>query len=148
MIEQLHKYHNNIIKDRTSINERDTHAHILRVLITRNMGLRCTDIAKECKMGRERISQNLSKMIDKGILLKEEVNNTKYYFPQPIFWDNDIINGMYERMLPFVKEIKDDLIYDQIKDDECERTSVLECIQILLKLFSFEIEKLEDKITS
>ena len=136
---------NNIIKNRTSINERDTYVHILRVLITRNMGLRCIDIAKECKMGRERIHQNLSKMIDKGILLKEEVNGTKYYFPQPIFWDNDILNGMYERMLPFVKEINDDLIYDQIKDGEYEKHSVLECIQILLKLFSFEIEELERK---
>ena len=86
-------------------------------------------------------------MIDKGILLKEEVNDTKYYFPQPIFWDNDIINGMYERMLPFVEEIRTDLVYDQIKDGE-EENSILECIQILLKLFSFEIDKLEKKIPS
>ncbi len=87
-------------------------------------------------------------MIDKGILLKKEVNDTKYYFPQPIFWNNDTINGMYERMLPFVKEIRDDLIYDQIKDSEYENKSVLECIQILLKLFSFEIEELDKKIIS
>jgi len=148
MIIESNKHHNNIIKDRNSINERDTYVHILRVLITRNIGLRCIDIAKECKMGRERIFQNLSKMIDKGIILKEEIDNIKYYFPQPIFWNNDIINGMYERMLPFIKEIKDDLIYDQIRDGEYEKKSVLECIHILLKLFSFEIEKIEDTITS
>jgi len=110
------------------------------------MGLRCIDIAKECKMGRERIHQNLSKMVDNGILLKKKIDGIKYYFPQPIFWNNDIVNGMYERMLPFVKEIRDDLIYDQIKDEECEKHSVLECIQILLKLFSFEIEELEKEI--
>ena len=83
-------------------------------------------------------------MIDKGILLKKEVDNLIYYFPQPIFWDNDIINGMYERMLPFVEEIREDLVCDQIKCGE-EEKCVLECIQVLLKLFSFEIDELEKK---
>jgi len=134
------------IKERTTIDERETFTHILRVLITRNIGLRSCDIAKECHMGRERIAQNLTKMVDKGILLREEVKGTKYYFPQPIFWNNDIVNGMYERMLPFIQEISEDLVYEQMNDDGNVKHPSLECIQILLKLFDFEIDKIKEEI--
>lgn len=141
MIKKVNNINGDIIKKKSELNDNDTPAHILRVLIETNQALRLSDIAQECKMSRERIYQCLKGMIEKGIIIKEKIGNSKYYYPQYIFWNNDIVNGMYQQMLPFIGDINETIHTGQAKIPR--KQVVLENLSILLKLFSFEIEDLK-----
>ena len=132
-----------ILRKEKELPNGETRAHIIRALIKEGKAMRCMEIAKACKMSRSRIIQNLPLMIKDGILLMIIEKGNKYYCPQPIFWDNNIIYGMYERMFPFVDEIYDNLETEQMEVDG--NIAVMDCIQIALKLFYFEIEKIKKK---
>lgn len=136
----LKKEINNCIKSSDELDDMDTKTHIMRVLIDKNKGLRCIDIAKVCKMGRTRIYQNLQTMIEDGIILTKKVKGNKYYFPQKSFWNNDIIYGLYKRLTPIIQEIYEDL--ETTNTTIKPKKIVLNIIQIALKLFSFELKKI------
>ncbi|KKN51797.1 hypothetical protein LCGC14_0618970 [marine sediment metagenome] len=132
------------LKSGKELNGEETIPRIIRALITLNKPSRLSEIAKQSNMSKERIHNRLNSLIKKGILLKEECKGKKFYYPQPFFKERGILFGFYERVLPFVNEISEDLDISQMKVSYSE--SVLENILLALKLFSFEIKELKDDI--
>ena len=132
------------LKTGEELNGEETIPRIVRALITLNKPSRLSEIAKQSKMSKERIHNRLNGLIEKGILLKEECEGKKLYYPQLFFKERDILFGFYERLLPFIKEINEDLNINQMNVSVSE--SVLENILVALKLFSFELSKLKEDI--
>jgi len=127
------------------LNDNETRPRILKVMIEAGRPLRLFEIEKLSKMSKQKILNNLNIMISKGLILITEDINAKYYYPQPFFLDEGILNILYGIMLPFVEAVDKNTDYSQLKSDN--REAVLENIQMLLKLFQFDIEDMKNNIS-
>lgn len=132
------------IKSGEEMDGNDTRPHILRTMIEAGRPLRLHEIEKLSKMSKQKILNNLNIMVSKGSILMIEDLNIKYYYPQPFFLDEDILDILYGKMLPFVEAVNKNTDYSQLKIDN--RKAVLENIQMILKLFQFDIEDMKNDI--
>ena len=132
------------LKSGKEISSNETVPRIIRALITLNKPSRLSEIAKQSGMSKERIHKHLNGLINRGILLKHEFEGKKLYYPQLIFHEQDILYGLYERILPFINEINEDLDNTQMTVNNTE--AVLGNILLALRLFEFEIQKLKEDI--
>lgn len=128
------------IRKKTDIDGKHTSTRIIRALIIANKPLRLYEITNKTGMSKERILKNLKKMISIGYLVMKEHEGVKYYVLQPIYWNNDIMYGMYERTLPFLSEINEEIDRSQTNNPNI----VLDNLQMVLALFNYNIEEIKD----
>ncbi|MEE9378858.1 MAG: helix-turn-helix domain-containing protein [Candidatus Lokiarchaeia archaeon] len=106
--------------------------------------LRQFEIVELSGMSKTRIHNNLNIMISKGLILMTEDINNKYYYPQPFFLQQGLLEMLYGQMLPFIKGIVENIDYSQLEIDIKE--SALENTQMLIKLFQFDIDDMKNEI--
>ena len=127
------------------IDENDSQARILRVLIKLNKPLRAFEIVEASDMNKTRVHNNLNLMIAKGlILMKENDLFHKYYYPQEFFLLPDIMTLLYEKIIPFINIIHDNTDYSQMEESD-NRKVIIENIKILLRMFAYEIDDFKNK---
>jgi len=130
------------IKKETEINGNDIESRIIRTMISAEKPLRLSELAKESGIYKEKLQYNLRNMIEKGLILTIMEDGKKYYIPQPIFWNNDILYKINERIIPIIKDIYNSIDYSQV-DNPNTSESLINCLQMSLKLFSFEIDEIK-----
>lgn len=126
------------------LSENESRPRILKAMIEAGRPLRPYEIAELSRMSKQRIYGNLDSMVSKGLILLKEELNIKYYIPQPIYLDRDLLGILYGIMLPFVKVVDNNTDCTQFEVDN--REAILENIQMILKLFQFDIADLKYKI--
>lgn len=126
------------------LNDNETRPRILKVMIEAGRPLRLFEIEKLSGMNKTKILNNLNIMISKGIILMIEDINIKYYYPQPFFLDDNILEILYGKMKPFVETINENIDYSQLEGDFGK--AVVENVQMLLKIFHFDIEDMKNNI--
>jgi len=126
------------------IDEKDLQPRIIRTLISAEKPLRLSNLARESGIYKEKLQYNLRILIDKGLVLSAEEEGKKYYAPQTIFWDNDVLYSINERLTPIIKEINDTIDCSQAKFPDTPEP-LINCLQMSLKLFSFEISEIKEE---
>ncbi len=76
--------------------------------------------------------------------MTEDLNN-KYYYPQPFFFYQDLLEVLYGSMHPFIEVVHKNSDYSQLGETD-NREAILENIKMLLKLFEFEIDDIKKGI--
>lgn len=130
------------IKKETELNGNDIESRIIRTLISAEKPLRLSELSKQSKIYKEKLQYNLKNMVEKGLVLTAMENGKKYYAPQTIFWDNDILYKINERIIPIIKDIYKNMDYSQVESSNMPEP-LINCLQMALKLFSFEIGELK-----
>ena len=132
------------IKKEIELNgKNDIESRIIRTLISAEKPLRLSILAKLSNIYKEKLQYNLRKMTEKGLILMVETEGKKYYIPQPIFINNDILYGLYQAITPLIKVIDKNMDYSQAKNPDIPE-AFINCFQMALKLFSFDIEEFKD----
>lgn len=127
------------------IDENDSQARILRVLIKLNKPLRAFEIVETSGMNKTRVHNNLNLMVAKGlILMKEDDLFHKCYYPQEFFLLPDIMTLLYEKIIPFINIIHDNTDYSQMEESD-NRKVIIENIKVLLRMFAYEIDDFKNK---
>jgi len=121
----------------------DIESLIIRTLISADKPLRLSELAKQSNIYKEKLQYNLRKMTEKGLILMIEAEGKKYYIPQPIFISNDILYGLYQAITPLIKVIDKNMDYSQAKNPDTPEVFI-NCFQMALKLFSFDIEEFKE----
>jgi len=117
---------------------------IIKTLILAESPLRLTELVKKSGIYKEKLHYNLKNMIAEGLILMVEIEGKKYYLPQPIFIDNDILYALYQATTPLVKIIDKNMDYSQAEDSDTSEIFI-NCFQMALKLFSFDIEEFKKR---
>ena len=120
----------------------DIESLIIRVLISAEKPLRLSELAKQSGIYKEKLQYNLRKMTEKGLVLTAIEDGKKYYAPQTIFWDNDILYKISERIVPIIKDIYKNMDFSQVESPNAPEP-LINCLQMALKLFSFEIGEIK-----
>lgn len=138
------------IKKEIELNgKNDIETLILRTLISAGTPLRLSELAKMSDIYREKIQYNITKMIKKGLILMaiNEYDNKKYYLPQSLFWNNEILLKINESITTIMSDISKDMDYSQTENpDTLTPEPILSCLQTALKLFNFEIIELRKEL--
>jgi len=121
----------------------DIESLIIRTLISADKPLRLSELAKKSNIYKEKLHYILKNMIADGLILMIKAEGKKYYMPQPIFVDDDILYALYQAITPLVKVIDDNMDYDQTNNPDTPE-AFINCVQMALKLFSFDIEELKE----
>lgn len=130
------------IKKETELNGNDIESLIIRNLISAEKPLRLSELVKQTNIYKQKLLYNLKNMVKKGLVLTAIEDGKRYYAPQTIFWDNDILYKINERIVPIIKDIYKNMDYSQIQNPNAPEP-LINCLQMALKLFSFEIGELK-----
>lgn len=138
------------IKKETELNGKtDIETLILRTLISAGNPLRLSELAKQSNIYEEKLRYNINNMIKKGLILMaiNEYNNKKYYLPQSLFWNYEILLKINENITTIMSGISKDMDYSQTENPDTRTPEpILNCLQMALKLFNFEISELRKEL--
>lgn len=138
------------IKKEIKLNgKNDIESRIIRVMISANKPLRLSELVKQSGIYREKVQYNVNNMIKKGLILMaiNEYDNKKYYLPQLLFWNNEILLKINEKIITIISDISKDMDYSQTENpDTLTPEPILSCLQMALKLFNFEIIALKKEL--
>ena len=109
-----------------------TKIKILKYILRNNSPMIAHRIAKATRLSPQTTTYQLNKMVDSGILLKE--NN--YYIPQVYFLNKQVWGAFLEIFNPFVKYIRDNTNPSQMKDD-----NILSILRMLVELMMLDLLK-------
>ena len=113
-------------------NSLKTRIKILNCILRNNSPMIAHRIAKATRLNPQTATYQLNKMVDNGILLKE--NN--YYKPQVYFLDKQVWGAFLEIFNPFVKYIRNNTNPSQMKDD-----NILSILRMLVELMMLDLLK-------
>ena len=137
-----HNYNGVLPLLKKDIDENDSQARILKVMIKLDRPLRAFEISVASKMNRTRVHNNLSLMVSNGSILMKEIEFNKYYYPQEFFLHPEVMELLYEKLLPFVEIIHKNSDYSQIEESD-NRKAIMVNIKMLLRMFEFEIDDIK-----
>lgn len=124
------------------IDQNDSQARILKVMLKLARPLRAFEIVEASNMNKTRIHNNLNAMVSKGSILVKEIEFNKYYYPQEFFLHPDLIELLYGKLIPFVEIIHINSDYSQLGVSD-NRKAIIENIKLLLRMFEFEIDDIK-----
>lgn len=119
----------------------DTELKIVLTMIEYGEPLICLHIAKKSKLDQQLVAYHIKNMLEKGILLKEEAENKKYYYLQPVFYDKTAIEMLFLSLTPFVEQFPKGIDFEKCENEDSIKVSS-ECFQTLLKVFQNRLTKL------
>jgi len=128
---------------RKDINESDSQARILKIMIKLDRPLRAFEIVEASNMTKTRVHNNLKLMLENGLILSKEVDFNKYYYPQAFFLHQEVMTLLYDKLTPFVEIIHKNNDYSQLSETD-NRKVVIENIKMLLRMFEFEIDDIKN----
>jgi len=89
-------------------------------------------IAKAIKLSSQTTTYQLNKMVNIGILLKED----SHYRPQNYFFDKQVWGAFLEIFNPFVKYIR-----NETDSSQMERDDILSILRVLIELMMQDLLK-------
>ena len=99
-------------------------------------------ISKASDLSPQLLNHHLPLLIQEGVALQIENNDTKYYMLQPFFYDEGIMEAIFATFIPIIKFIdKEESNYTQT--DEHKNKIIINCIQTLIHFFNIEIEDIK-----
>ncbi len=113
-------------------NSLKTKIKILKCILRNDNPMIAYRIAKAINLSSQTTTYQLNKMVDNGILLKE--NN--YYIPQNYFFNKQVWGAFLEIFNPFVKYIRDETDSSQMEKDD-----ILSILRILIELMMQDLLK-------
>lgn len=113
-------------------NSLGTKIKILNCILRNDNPMIAHRIAKTVRLSPQTVTYQLNKMVDGGILLKEN----DYYVPQVYFSNKQVWGAFLEIFNPFVKYIRNNTNPSQMKDN-----NILSILRILVELMMRDLLK-------
>lgn len=118
----------------------DTELKIVLTMIEYGEPLICQHIAKKSELDQQLVAYHLKNMLEKGILLKEEADNRKYYLLQPIFYDENVMISLFSLLTPVVEQLPKEMEFDKCLAHPIRATT--ETLKMLLVIFQSKLTKI------
>lgn len=119
----------------------ETQIKIVRIMQNTNKPLILNHIAKKASLAPQLVDYHLEQMIKKGLVYVIEEEGKKYYILQPVFYDRNWLDALYNQLTPFILELAEEgnIFLDQVEIDKSK--AVLNILGAFLKRFEEEAEK-------
>lgn len=98
-------------------------------------------IAKRTDISRSLVQYHVQKMLRDGLLLTTEYDGKTWYLLQPVFYDENWLNALYNQLTPFIEEMA---AGDKVSFEQADVTNDLVVVNVLgvfLQRFQQEVRK-------
>ena len=103
---------------------KDIRLQILRLLLDTGEDLSIREISRRLDISSGHVHYHLKKLVEMGVLIKEEIEDRVYYTPQALFTEN--IDEILETLLDLSELI-----------DDPNEIKISNCIMLFLKCYNF-----------
>lgn len=111
---------------------------IVQALRRANQPLILHQIAKRSRMSHQLVSYQLEQLVEWGIIIAS-VNGDKTYQLQKTYYDEQALEKLSIKLLPYMKAISDKMDFSQVKGSTTE--AVVKNLFMFMRIFESEIEK-------
>lgn len=106
--------------------------------------LSLSQLAVESSISPQLLSHHLPQLISEGIAIMVEEGGTKYYLLQPFYYDEGIMNAIFNTFSPIVEFIsRSECDYSQAQAEP--EDIIANNIQALLRFFSIHVDDVRDR---
>jgi len=125
------------------VSEKKTLLTIVETMQRADKPLIMNHIAKRSKLSPQLVDYHLEQMIKNGLALLIKEDDKKYYMLQPIFYDDNWLNALYEMLTPFVEGMSGRIAYEQFTNDISQERVIINILVMFLRRFEDELDKIE-----
>lgn len=116
------------------VNGDNLYAKVIMAIVKSNRPLRLSEIEKKSGIYRQKLLYKLKEMKALGLILTFEDGGVKFYQPQSVFRNNEVLYALIELLKPLIKAMDDVIDYSQSKSQEIAITNCLQTSMNILNL--------------